>query len=90
MPATKRHTLEDNWAIVREATAEDLASLVSELEQRKKALTVVNAIAGVAARSPEITDILDQSIRRLFEVMERIIRSESRPSAEREEYFSVF
>ncbi|NQW21965.1 MAG: GAF domain-containing sensor histidine kinase [SAR202 cluster bacterium] len=70
MPATKPHAYEDNLAIVREATAEDLASLVSELEQRKKELTVVNAIAGVAARSPEITDILDQSIRRLLEVME--------------------
>ena len=70
MTATEKHAYKANLTVVGEAPAKELGSLVSELEQRKKELTVVNAIAGVAARSSEITDILDQSIRRLLEVME--------------------
>lgn len=70
MTVTDQHASPGNSNTVREESAKVPGPLVSELEQRRKELTVVNAIAGVAARSPEITDILDQSIRRLLEVME--------------------
>ena len=43
---------------------------VRELERRQYELAVLTAISGVAARSPEVADVLDQTLRRLREVME--------------------
>lgn len=43
---------------------------VRELERRQYELAVLTAISGVAARSPEVADILAQTLRRLREVME--------------------
>jgi len=43
---------------------------VQELERRQYELAVLTAISGVAARSPEVADVLDQTLRRLREVME--------------------
>jgi two-component system NarL family sensor kinase len=49
---------------------ERLASRLRELEQRSKELAVVNAIAQVVARTPDISDILEQSLQRLLEFMD--------------------
>ena len=43
---------------------------VRELERRQYELAVLTAISGVEARSPEVADVLDQTLRRLREVME--------------------
>jgi two-component system NarL family sensor kinase len=40
------------------------------MERRDKQLAVVNAIAQIVARSPDITDILEQAVQRLLEVTE--------------------
>ena len=59
----------DHTAIA-DSSPEGNTYAVRELERRQYELAVLTAISGVAARSPEVADVLDQTLRRLREVME--------------------
>ena len=51
-------------------TSNDPAVLLDLLKQKSKELAVVNALAQVVARSPNINDILEQALNRLLDVMD--------------------
>ena len=62
--------LETDLAVINSSSLEGPADLLQQLEQRSKELAVVNAITQVVARSPDITDILEQVLERLLQIMD--------------------
>ena len=62
--------LESDLPVINGSSSDEPADLLQQLEQRSKELAVVNAITQVVARAPDITDILDQVLERLLEIMD--------------------
>ena len=69
-PKLAQRTSSRRTGVLDDASLESLMFRLKEMEQRSGQLTVVNAIAQVVARSPEISDILEQSLNRLLDVMD--------------------
>ena len=69
-PESPAPGLSADHTAIADSSPEGNTYTVRELERRQYELAVLTAISGVAARSPEVADVLDQTLRRLREVME--------------------
>ena len=69
-PESPAPALSADHTAIADSLPEGNTYAVRELERRQYELAVLTAISGVAARSPEVADVLDQTLRRLREVME--------------------
>jgi hypothetical protein len=69
-PESPAPGLSADHTAIADSSPEENTYAVRELERRQYELAVLTAISGVAARSPEVADVLDQTLHRLREVME--------------------
>ena len=69
-PESPAPALSADHTAIADSLPEGNTYAVRELERRQYELAVLTAISGVVARSPEVADVLDQTLRRLREVME--------------------
>ena len=69
-PESSAPGLSADHTAIADSSPEGNTYTVRELERRHYELAVLTAISGVEARSPEVADVLDQTLRRLREVME--------------------
>ena len=69
-PESPAPALSADHTAIADSSPEGHIYAVRELARRQYELAVLTAISGVAARSPEVAAVLDQTLRRLREVME--------------------
>ena len=69
-PKSPAPGLSADHTAIADSSPEGNTYAVRELERRQYELAVLTAISGMAARSPEVANVLDQTLRRLREVME--------------------
>ena len=64
-PESPAPALSADHTAIADSSPEENTYAVRELERRQYELAVLTAISRVAARSPEVTEVLDQTLRRL-------------------------